>query len=123
MSDEEVESFLRNFDSRVGRIRGTTLESKIEGLVRRYVKTAADCRKECEAGFDMSNYRSAYASAHENAAELLSSEDLTLAQAILRISEMLVSEIEEQTPASSGYMDAYGYILAEIRRALEESDV
>lgn len=127
MSDEEIEHLLDGFADRVGRIRGKTLSERIEFLRNRYLKTALDSRKEAEAGLDTSNYRSGYASAHETIVEMLvdwdGSADYLESEIISHLFQLLSTEDSNMTPMSYGRIDAYTYMIAELRKAAEETNV
>jgi len=127
MSNEFVEFFINDFPKRVGRIRGETLQEKVSYLRGRYLKTAEDCRKEIDSGADTSIYRSAYAAAHEDIGAILvdfdESADYLETEVISHLTNLIHVEEANKTPSSVGYMDAYGYMLAELRKAAEESNV
>jgi hypothetical protein len=127
MADTFVEYLIENFAERVGRVRGNSLNEKVAFLRGRYLKTALDGRKESEAGNDTSIYRSAYASAHEDIGNMLVDFDESIEYLETEIISYIVTLMEttavNKTPSSAGYLDAYGYMVAELRRAVEESNV
>lgn len=127
MSDTFVEYLIADFEGRVRSVRGKTLNEKVLSLRNRYLKTALDGRKEAESGNDVSIYRSAYASAHETVGAMLvdfdESADYLETEIINHLVTLMETESANETPSSVGYMDAYGYMVAELRKAVEESNV
>ena len=104
------------YRSKTGRIRGITLEEKLQFLTDRYNKVVGDCAMAYEEGRDKSTFRIEFGQAHDyfcGKLKLIGSDKVEIKSILQEFSDLY------ENCDSPGWRDAYGYVIAELEKALE----
>ena len=111
------------YSPKVGRIRGRSLDEKINFLIKRYEKVKSDCEKAREDRTDRSDYRIWFGVMHSIVSDDLKkdSEKESILNVINNLEEILVRDVPMME--NTGRIDACAQIVLELRKALEDSDV
>ena len=98
------------FRGKPGRIRGLTVEERLQFIADRWQKVANDCNQAREEGRDMTAYRINYGSQHADCLQFMNDHG----------PEKLLERMNQKYYSSllPGQRDAIGYVVAELEKAL-----